>query len=120
MMLPGCCSPTWPAHMQTQSPRPEDIECLCKLLTTVGRPMDASTKSVKQPDASGNVTAVPTREVMRIYFNRIDSLSNNEALDSRHRFMLRDLIDLRRNHWVLRRKVSGFAIWLCAPAILNL
>ena len=68
--------------------------------------MDASTKSVKQPDASGNVTAVPTREVMRIYFNRIDSLSNNEALDSRHRFMLHDLIDLRRNHWVLRRKVS--------------
>ena len=41
----------------------------------------------------------------QMYFQRISLLSQNKALDSRHRFMLQDLIELRRNNWVLRRKV---------------
>ncbi len=93
---------------ETQNPRSEDIECLCKLLTTVGRPMDTSTRNVKQTDESGAVTTVSTRDMMGAYFKRIDVLSKNEeALDSRHRFMLADLIDLRRNNWVLRRATEG-------------
>lgn len=42
---------------------------------------------------------------LQMYFQRISLLSQNKALDSRHRFMLQDLIELRRNNWVLRRKV---------------
>jgi translation initiation factor 4G len=95
--------------VQTEHPRAEDVECMCKLLTTVGRPMDASTRSTKQADDKGNVRPVTTADMMIIYFKRIESLSNNDALDTRHRFMLRDLIELRRNNWVLRRKVrSGY------------
>ena len=92
---------------ETQNPRTEDIECLCKLLTTVGRPMDNSTRSVKQPDGDGQMSSISTRDMMGAYFKRIEDLSKNEALDSRHRFMLHDLIDLRRNSWVLRRKEEG-------------
>ena len=90
--------------MQTQNPRPEDVECLCKLLVTVGRPMDASHRSLKQPDGG----TISTRDMMEVYFKRIEVLAKNEdALDSRHRFMLQDLVDQRRNNWVERRKSEG-------------
>jgi translation initiation factor 4G len=92
---------------ESQNPRSEDIECLCKLLTTVGRPMDGSNRTMKQNDESGEAKPVSTRDLMAAYFIRIDVLSRNEALDSRHRFMLADLIDLRRNNWVLRRATEG-------------
>ena len=84
------------------NPRPDDIECLCKLLTTVGMPMDMSQRTFKKHDGKIDTT----QEAMHVYFRRIEALSNNEALDARHRFMLKDLIELRRNKWVLRRKVS--------------
>lgn len=93
---------------ETQNPRSEDIECLCKLLTTVGRPMDSSQRSMKRTDESGNATTTSTKDMMGAYFKRIEALvKNEEALDSRHRFMLADLIDLRRNNWVLRRATEG-------------
>lgn len=45
---------------------------------------------------------------MTVYFNRIEQLSRNEeALDSRHRFMLVDLIEQRRNRWRPRKEVRG-------------
>ena len=69
--------------------------------------MDNSTRSVKQPDGDGQMSSISTRDMMGAYFKRIEDLSKNEALDSRHRFMLHDLIDLRRNSWVLRRKEEG-------------
>jgi len=93
---------------EAQNPRAEDIECLCKLLTTVGRPMDSSQRKIKQHNEDGTVKEVSTRDMMGAYFKRIDVLSRNEdALDSRHRFMLADLIDLRKNNWVLRRQTEG-------------
>ena len=75
------------------APRGEDIECLCKLLATVGRPLDQSTAK--------------TRPLMEVYFQRIEALSKSAALDSRLRFLLKDLIDLRNNQWVERRKKEG-------------
>ena len=43
-----------------------------------------------------------------MYFSRIETLARNEAaLDSRHRFMLIDLIEQRRNRWRPRKEVSG-------------
>ena len=93
---------------ETENPRSEDVECLCKLLTTVGRPMDSSQRSQKSTDEkTGHVSTVLTKDLMDVYFKRIDALGKNEALDVRHRFMLRDLIDLRRNSWVLRRQAEG-------------
>jgi translation initiation factor 4G len=103
--------------MQTENPRHEDIECLCKLLTTVGEHMDASRKAVKQLDDEGKLINVhQTNELMGAYFKRIDDLTKNDALDSRHRFMLQDLIELRRNSWVLRRKVC--LSWLLLAVLL--
>lgn len=89
--------------MQTEHPRPEDVECLCKLLTTVGRPMDASTREIKRPDG----TTIKTTDMMEVYFRRIETLIKSDKLDARHSFMLQDLVDLRKDHWVQRRKSEG-------------
>ncbi|PQM34209.1 eukaryotic translation initiation factor 4G [Prunus yedoensis var. nudiflora] len=76
---------------QQQTPDEEDIEALCKLMSTIGEMID-------HPKA---------KEHMDAYFERMKSLSNNMKLSSRVRFMLKDSIDLRKNKWQQRRKVEG-------------
>ncbi|XP_061995975.1 eukaryotic translation initiation factor 4G-like [Rosa rugosa] len=76
---------------QQQTPDEEDIEALCKLMSTIGEMID-------HPKA---------KEHMDAYFERMKSLSNNMKLSSRVRFMLKDTIDLRKNKWQQRRKVEG-------------
>ncbi|KDD72593.1 hypothetical protein H632_c3149p0, partial [Helicosporidium sp. ATCC 50920] len=88
---------------ETENPRPEDVECLAKLVTTVGKPLDLSNK-VHQ---LGEQQTATTQELMDMYFKRIGELSKSSALDSRHKFMLRDLVDLRSNSWVQRQKAEG-------------
>jgi translation initiation factor 4G len=74
-----------------QNPDEEDVEALCKLMSTIGRIIDHH-KAKEHIDA---------------YFRRMESLSNNTKLSSRLRFMLKDCIELRRNGWQERRKVDG-------------
>ncbi|KAF2291994.1 hypothetical protein GH714_000071 [Hevea brasiliensis] len=76
---------------QYQNPDEEDVEALCKLMSTIGDLID-------HPKA---------KEHMDAYFDRITMLSNNMKLSSRVRFMLKDAIDLRKNKWQQRRKVEG-------------
>jgi len=45
--------------------------------------------------------------MMEVYFRRIEMLSSSDKLDMRHRFMLKDLLDLRRSGWRERRKSEG-------------
>ncbi|KAJ7568258.1 hypothetical protein O6H91_01G025400 [Diphasiastrum complanatum] len=74
-----------------QNPDEEDVEALCKLMATIGRIIDHA-KAKQHIDA---------------YFDRMNELASNEKLSSRLRFMLKDVIDLRRNGWQERRKVEG-------------
>lgn len=74
-----------------QHPEEENVEALCKLMSTIGHMIDHS-KAKEHIDA---------------YFFRMTKMSNNQGLPSRLRFMLRDLIDLRKNGWQQRRKVEG-------------
>lgn len=74
-----------------ENPEEEDVEALCKLMSTIGNMID-------QPK---------TREHIDAYLERITRLSNNQKLSARIRFMLKDLIDLRRNGWQERRKIEG-------------
>lgn len=71
-------------------PPEENVEALCNLLVTVGKEMDESPKLPQQ--------------MMEMYFARLLALSENEALDSRVRFLCRDVIELRRAEWVPRVK----------------
>ncbi|KAF3793019.1 Eukaryotic translation initiation factor 4G [Nymphaea thermarum] len=76
---------------QYENPDEEDVEALCKLMSTIGAIID-------HPIA---------KEHMDAYFDRMYKLSTNQKLSSRMRFMLRDTIDLRKNKWQQRRKVEG-------------
>ncbi|XWS35564.1 hypothetical protein CRYUN_Cryun20dG0008000 [Craigia yunnanensis] len=74
-----------------ENPDEEDVEALCKLMSTIGDMID-------HPKAKVHMDA---------YFERMEKLSNNMKLSSRVRFMLKDSIDLRKNKWQQRRKVEG-------------
>jgi hypothetical protein len=71
-------------------PEEEDIESLCKLMTTIGAKIDHEAAKAH----------------METYFARITEVSNNKKLSSRIRFMLMDLIDLRKNNWKARVEVA--------------
>ncbi|KAL3146716.1 hypothetical protein ABBQ38_014703 [Trebouxia sp. C0009 RCD-2024] len=75
-----------------EAPKQEELECLVKLMSTVGRQLDANPKAQMH---------------MNAYFERICMCSRNTTLESRIRFTLQDLIDLRYNGWVPRREVEG-------------
>ncbi|XP_076930560.1 eukaryotic translation initiation factor 4G-like [Bidens hawaiensis] len=79
------------SNQKNPNPDEEDIEALCKLMSTIGEMID-------HPKA---------KEYMDAYFNIMFQLSNNMALSSRVRFVLKDAIDLRKNNWQQRRKVEG-------------
>ncbi|KAK4372335.1 hypothetical protein RND71_007719 [Anisodus tanguticus] len=74
-----------------QNPDEENVEALCKLMSTIGVMIDHA----------------KAKEHMDAYFDRMEKLSNNMKLSSRVRFMLKDSIDLRKNKWQQRRKVEG-------------
>ncbi|XP_021867544.1 eukaryotic translation initiation factor 4G isoform X3 [Spinacia oleracea] len=76
---------------QYQNADEENIEALCKLMSTIGEMID-------HPRA---------KEHMDAYFEIMGQLSNNMKHSSRVRFMLKDAIDLRKNKWQQRMKVEG-------------
>ncbi|CAE6076869.1 unnamed protein product [Arabidopsis arenosa] len=74
-----------------QDPHEENIEALCKLMSTIGVMIDHS-KAKFQMDG---------------YFEKMKMLSCKQELSSRVRFMLINAIDLRKNKWQERMKVEG-------------
>ncbi|KAK4728398.1 hypothetical protein R3W88_021386 [Solanum pinnatisectum] len=76
---------------QYQTPDEEDIESLCKLMSTIGEMIDHS----------------KAKDYMDAYFDMMMTMANNTDLSTRVKFMLMDIIDLRKNKWQQRRKVEG-------------
>lgn len=71
----------------------EALECLVNLLTTIGQAFEANASSDSE------------RQAIAQYYATIKTLAQDAArLSTRVRFMLQDLLDLRKNKWVARRK----------------
>lgn len=66
----------------------EDHEAVQKLFITIGSTIDQG----------------KYRDVIDVYFFKIEGFSDDMSLNSRTRFLYKDLIDLRRNRWVARRE----------------
>ncbi|GAX12806.1 translation initiation factor 4G [Fistulifera solaris] len=66
----------------------EDHEAICNMFTTIGQTIDTSA----------------AKNFMDVCFEKIKLLSTMKTLPSRSRFMYKDLLDLRENKWVPRRK----------------
>ncbi|XP_046670674.1 eukaryotic translation initiation factor 4 gamma 1-like isoform X3 [Homalodisca vitripennis] len=80
-----------------KTPEEESLECLCKLLTTIGR--DLESQAQNNPKNQG-FTLNP-------YFQKMQDLTQRKEgskVSSRVRFMLQDVIELRQNRWVPRRE----------------
>lgn len=75
-------------------PDEEDLEALCKLLMTVGNTLEANST---------------TNEKIKIddYFKRLQELTKGKSLNSRIKFSVEELIDLRKNNWQARREQEG-------------
>ncbi|KAH8828422.1 hypothetical protein DL96DRAFT_1603190 [Flagelloscypha sp. PMI_526] len=71
------------------TPEEEEIESLCKLLTTVGQILDT-------PKAKAH---------MDVYFSRMQEMTRSPNVSSRMHFMLQDVIELRDRKWVTRSAV---------------
>jgi translation initiation factor 4G len=68
----------------------ENLECLCKLLTTIGKVLESKTTDLSE------------------YFKQMQQIANRKGkISSRIRFMLQDVIDLRGNKWIPRRDDSN-------------
>ncbi|WWC70114.1 uncharacterized protein I206_104061 [Kwoniella pini CBS 10737] len=71
-------------------PDEEDIESTCKLLTTIGEAYDQA--------APDNMNTV---------FERLQQVVNSESISSRIKFMIMDIMDLRKAKWRSRNKQAG-------------
>jgi len=76
----------------TGIPDEAEIESLTKLLKTIGLNLDSTEKG---------------KPMMDVYFARIQGMVDTPDLPSRLRFMLMDIIDLRRNHWKSKEANKG-------------
>ncbi|KAJ8391176.1 hypothetical protein AAFF_G00096050 [Aldrovandia affinis] len=69
----------------------ESLECLCRLLTTIGKDLDFQKAKPR----------------MDQYFTQMEKIVKERKTSSRIRFMLQDVIDLRLHNWVSRRADQG-------------
>lgn len=67
------------------------MEALCKLMTTIGKKLDVA----------------KAREYMNAYFTRILEITQHSNLPARIKFMLEDLVDLRKRNWVPRQDTNA-------------
>jgi translation initiation factor 4G len=86
-IMHGCVIVTLLPPVGQGQPSHEDLEALCKLMSTVGKQLDAKTRG--KPDSP-----------MEQYFRRLTEMAEDKNHPARIRFMLTDLIDMRKNGWV--------------------
>ncbi|GJD12820.1 Eukaryotic translation initiation factor isoform 4G-1 [Galdieria sulphuraria] len=83
------CIPRLLSLSLVPNPDDDDLESLCKLLTSVGAKLDSH---------------VENRPMLDQYFQALEKFRATVKLPSRIRFMIMDLLDLRKNNWVERRQ----------------
>uniref|UniRef100_W8BQA9 Eukaryotic translation initiation factor 4 gamma 1 n=1 Tax=Ceratitis capitata TaxID=7213 RepID=W8BQA9_CERCA len=82
------------------NPNSEDqLECLCKLLTTVGAKFEQTPINAKESNRCYSLDKTITR--MQAIASKTDK--EGAKVSSRVRFMLQDVIDLRRDKWQSKR-----------------
>ena len=79
----------------------ESLECLCRLLTTVGQALDRETS---ERLSKGAVQGLAD---MGNYFKEMNKLVSERKTSARVRFLMQDVIDLRNNGWKKRREDAG-------------
>ncbi|CAH0716172.1 unnamed protein product, partial [Brenthis ino] len=75
-----------------EKPEEEKLECLCKLLTTIGEQVESEVK-----------------EQLEIVFKKMQDIVDRKSnkISSRVRYMIQDVIDLKRRKWVAKNVVDS-------------
>ncbi|ESO01120.1 hypothetical protein HELRODRAFT_134242, partial [Helobdella robusta] len=68
----------------------DNVECLCRLLITIGFDLDNANPLSKQR--------------LNQTFEELKSISYSKSISSRIKFMIQDVLELRENDWVPRRE----------------
>jgi len=87
---------------EPESPDDEDIEALCKLLTTIGGTLDRNMSNAGSKSSSG----VGHLDKCFAQLKQIKEASP-VVVEARYRFMIADVFDMRANHWQSRQKSIG-------------
>nr|CAH0113662.1 unnamed protein product [Daphnia galeata] len=78
----------------------ESLECLCRLLSTIGKELETPMQA-----PAGRSTSISTnRETMNSYFSTLDAIVNKRKISNRIRLMIQDVVDLRKTGWKPRRE----------------
>lgn len=72
----------------------DSLECLCKLLTTVGSLLEAQCKSRSKANLDQS-------------FAQLDKIVKERLAGNRIRFLIMDVTDLRKNNWTPRRQENN-------------
>lgn len=78
----------------------DKLECSCKLLTTIGAKLEESVQSIHE-------LKVELNESFKLMQSIVDRRIANVKISSRVRFMLQDVLDLRKRRWVPRSTDAG-------------
>ncbi|KAK2702689.1 hypothetical protein QYM36_018706, partial [Artemia franciscana] len=86
----------------------EQLECLCKLISTIGKTYEEEydakyQRAVAESKRLGKQLQIQLTK-LDVYLDEMRKLSQSEDLSSRIRFMLMDVLDLKQNRWVPRRE----------------
>ncbi|XP_065583456.1 eukaryotic translation initiation factor 4 gamma 1-like [Artemia franciscana] len=86
----------------------EQLECLCKLIFTIGKTYEEEydakyQRAVAESKRLGKQLQIQLTK-LDVYLDEMRKLSQSEDLSSRIRFMLMDVLDLKQNRWVPRRE----------------
>jgi len=82
----------------------EGLECLCRLLTTVGKEFEAETNKKLQTLPKEKLGTVRN---ITIYFADMKKIISGRKTSARVRFLMQDVIDLKENKWQKRREDAG-------------
>jgi len=78
----------------------ESLECLCRLVTTVGALLEEETNGMIAKGAPGF-------SHLDEYFTNMDKIIKEKKTSSRVRFLMQDVIELRTAKWKKRREEAG-------------
>lgn len=100
----------------------ESLECLCRLLSTIGKELETPMQVPAGRSTSISVCRrlslnfhnsfikylicfyQTNRETMNSYFSTLDGIVNKRKISNRIRFMIQDVVDLRKTGWKPRRE----------------
>ena len=80
----------------------ESLECLCRLLTTVGQEFERETNQY----ISNNKDFKDKWNISN-YFDEMKKIIGGRKTSARVRFIMQDVVDLRQNNWQKRREDAG-------------